>query len=396
MLLALALALVVSGAGAQASPTELVISTQAGTARIALTVDAARGPMVPLPPLARAVDATVRMADPWVIMEGGGDSFRLLPGSPVVDAGGRLHLLPAATLARHDTIWVPLAFVADLWADPTRKAWTWHAAAARLEAGAPVSQLVRQPAPATGSALASPRDGLRPGHLVTIDAGHGGSDPGNDGAAFPSGLKEKDVTLAISLLVRDELKRRGVGVVMTRTTDTLINLSHRAPRYCRDDCDLFVSLHVNSLPRRAGWTRVRGFETYFLADARTADAARTAKMENDAIRYEIPEEKTQATGLDFILKDLQSNEFLRESARMAELMQAALDRVHDGTNRGVKQAGFAVLNTARRPAILVEMGFGTNVDDARLMTTAKGQRALADAIADAIETYLRELDRKTG
>jgi N-acetylmuramoyl-L-alanine amidase len=380
------------------SPTELVVSTQAGIQRIALSVDAVRGPLVPLVPWARAVAATVQRGDPWVIIEGGGDRFRLLPGSPIVDVGGTVRLLPAATMVRRDTVWVPLAFVADVWADPTRKAWTWHPGAARLEAGAPVSQMVRRPAATSTQAgrVARPASGLRPGHVVTIDAGHGGSDPGNDGAAFPSGLKEKDVTLAISLLVRDELQHRGVRVVMTRTTDTLINLSHRAPRYCRDDCDLFVSLHVNSLPRRAGWTLVRGFETYFLADARTADAERTAKMENDAIRYEVPDVEERATGLDFILKDLQSNEFARESARVAELMQTKLDAIHSGTNRGVKQAGFAVLNTARRPAVLVEMGFGTNVDDARLMTTARGQHQLATAIADAVVEYLVELDRKTG
>ena len=204
------------------------------------------------------------------------------------------------------------------------------------------------------------------------------------------------MTLAVSLLVRDELQRRGIQVTMTRTTDTLINLGHRAPRYCRDDCDLFVSIHVNDLPRRPGWNAVRGFETYFQAEARTADAARVAAMENEAIRYEVAEKEDEVRGLDFILRDLQANEFLRESARAAELVQKTLSRVHDGNNRGVKQANFAVLNTARRPAILIELGFATNRDDARLMATANGQIALSGAIADAIEQYLIEFDRRTG
>jgi len=213
---------------------------------------------------------------------------------------------------------------------------------------------------------------------------------------FPNGLKEKDVTLAVSLRLRDELQKRGVRVTMTRTTDTLINLAHRAPRYCRNDCDLFVSIHVNSLDKRAGFTRVRGFETFFLAEARTEDAARVARMENDAIRYELPsEENSKATGLDFILKDLQTNEFLRESARAAQLVQSHLREVHDGLDRGVKQAGFAVLTTSRRPAVLIELGYSTNPDDARLMTTRTGQESLASAIADAVDTYLREFDRKT-
>ena len=69
---------------------------------------------------------------------------------------------------------------------------------------------------------------------------------------------------------------------MTRTTDTLIALSDRGG-YCTEACDLFVSIHVNSLARRRGYTEVRGFETFFLAEAKTEDAARVAKMENEAV-----------------------------------------------------------------------------------------------------------------
>lgn len=381
-----------------APPSELRIATSRGVERIALRQDPVAGALVPLARLAGALDATVERSQPWVGLVGKGGRFRLLVGTPIVEVSGDLLVLPAAIHAAGDSVWVPLAFVSDILADPARRQWSWDAAATRLSEGPPVSQMVTRPtavSSASGS-VGKPASGLRAGHVVTLDAGHGGSDPGNDGSAFPSGLKEKDVTLAMALLVRDELQERGVRVVMTRTTDTLINLTHRAPRFCRDDCDLFVSLHVNSLPKRPGWTLARGFETYFLAEARTADAARTAKMENDAVRYEVAEEETKAVGLDFILKDLQTNEFLRESARAAELMQHSIDTVHDGMNRGVKQAGFAVLNTARRPAILVEMGFGTNPDDARIMTSARGQRELARAIADAIVHYLIEHDRKTG
>ena len=147
---------------------------------------------------------------------------------------------------------------------------------------------------------------------------------------------------------------------MTRTTDTLIALGDRGG-FCTAACDLFVSLHVNSLARRRGYTEVRGFETFFLAEARTEDAARVAKMENEAVRFETGESEGPMTGgLDFILKDLQLNEHLRESARAAELVQKKLRTVHTGDDRGVKQAGFMVLTTARRPAILVEMGYSTN------------------------------------
>ena len=69
---------------------------------------------------------------------------------------------------------------------------------------------------------------------------------------------------------------------------------------------------------------------------------------------------------------------------------------HTGGDRGVKQAGFMVLTTARRPAILVEMGYSTNPRDGRLLTLHSSQRALASAIADAVVAYLLEYERKTG
>jgi N-acetylmuramoyl-L-alanine amidase len=231
--------------------------------------------------------------------------------------------------------------------------------------------------------------------VVAIDPGHGGADPGNPGTFFPRGVREKDVTLQIGLLLRDELKRRGVGVRMTRTSDTLIALGDRG-NYCTEACDLFVSLHVNALKRRPGYTDVRGYETYFLAEAKTEEAARVAQMENDAVRFEAaPDAAGPIGGLDFILKDLQLNEHLRESARVAELVQKGLGGVHTGEDRGVKQAGFMVLTTARRPAILVEMGYGTNPRDGRFLTTASSQRSIASALADAIVAYLLEYERKT-
>jgi N-acetylmuramoyl-L-alanine amidase len=182
---------------------------------------------------------------------------------------------------------------------------------------------------------------------------------------------------------------------MTRETDTLINLYQRAG-YCTRECDLFVSLHVNSLEPRSGYSLVRGFETYVLAEARTEDAARVARMENEAIRFENPDDQEAVSGLDFILKDLQTNEHLRESVRAAELMQSYLEEAHTGPNRGVKQAGLAVLNTAKRPAMLVETGYSTNPQDGKLLSTRASQRNLAASMADAIVAYLRQYEGKVG
>ena len=119
-------------------------------------------------------------------------------------------------------------------------------------------------------------------------------------------------------------------------------------------------------------------------------------MENEAIRFESGDEGTGLSGLAFILKDLQTNEHLRESVRAAELMQSYLEEAHSGPNRGVKQAGLAVLNTARRPAILVETGFSTNPQDGKLLSSRTSQRNLAASMADAVVAYLLEYERKVG
>jgi N-acetylmuramoyl-L-alanine amidase len=137
-----------------------------------------------------------------------------------------------------------------------------------------------------------------------------------------------------------------------------------------------------------------GVETYFLSDAKTEDQKRVAKMENDAIRFETGGQAVATGDVGFILRDLQQNEYLRESALLAALVQGQATAVHPGGDHGVQQAGFTVLATARRPAILVETGFATNRTDAAFLASALGQHKIASAIADGIVAYLREFERR--
>jgi len=88
------------------------------------------------------------------------------------------------------------------------------------------------------------------------------------------------------------------------------------------------------------------------------------------------------------------NEHLRESGRLAQLVQGGLKAVHPGVNRGVKQAGFVVLVTAFMPAVLVEIGFGSNPNDSAYMTSPEKQAEMAASLADAIVRYLAEYERK--
>src|SRR6266566_1128821 len=136
-----------------------------------------------------------------------------------------------------------------------------------------------------------------------------------------------------------------------------------------------------------------GVDTYFVSDAKTEDQKRVAQMENDALRFE--NSRAGSGGpLGFILNDLQLNEYLRESARLAELVQGKVAAVHPGEDRGVQQGPFLVLAAARRPSILVETGFATNQKDGAFLGSTEGQRKIALAIADGIVAYLLEFERK--
>jgi N-acetylmuramoyl-L-alanine amidase len=117
-------------------------------------------------------------------------------------------------------------------------------------------------------------------------------------------------------------------------------------------------------------------------------------MENEALRYETATDLDEGDPVSFIFKDLHTNEYLRESAALADAVQAKGAHVHPGRNRGVSQARFAVLGVARRPAILVETGFATNRGDAAFLSSATGQQRLAEALAEGIVDYLRQYEEK--
>ncbi|HUG28745.1 MAG TPA: N-acetylmuramoyl-L-alanine amidase [Gemmatimonadales bacterium] len=409
--LSVATALLPTTLTAIVNPTVLTVTTARGETSIPIRAHLRGGPGVSAPMLLAALGGTHRIDGGWAEVVVARQGFRFLLNASWMSVGNTPRPLAGRARLVRDTLYLPLQFAAEILPRTLGAVFRYDVATAQLTeipgravAAATPPTAARSGAgePALSTRTPATRDadrlpnGLRRGHVVAVDPGHGGVDPGNRGIALPRGTSEKDINLAVSLLLRDELQRQGIAVRMTRTTDTLINLFHRAPRSCRDDCDLFVSIHVNSLDPRPGYTNARGFETFVLSEARTEDARRVAQMENEALRFERPEDLPEVTGLDFILKDLQMNEHLRESVRAAELVQSHMREVHSGPNRGVKHGLLAVLTTARRPAILVELGFATNQADARLMTTAQGQRDLANSIASAIVAYLREYEQRAG
>lgn len=262
-----------------------------------------------------------------------------------------------------------------------------------LQAGSlPVQAVVRDGARERATTAAVRPTARKTLRRVVVDAGHGGPDGG--GPMQLSGIHEKDITLQVALKIGAALRERGIHAIYTRTKDTLISRSDRGRIANEASADVFISVHVNAAnPRWRNPRAARGVETYFLGVAKTEDARRLEEMENESARFETGA-KSESDALGFILKDMEQNQYLRESADFADIVQRRLARVHPGPDRGVKQAGFTVLVTAFMPAILVEIGFGTNAEEARFLASATKQRVVASAIAAATEEYLERYQRR--
>jgi N-acetylmuramoyl-L-alanine amidase len=222
--------------------------------------------------------------------------------------------------------------------------------------------------------------------VVVIDAGHGGRDSGKIG---PNGLKEKDVALRISQRLATVLRERGYEVHLTRTRDTLIALADRAKLANRLKAErpgvVFLSIHANAASSRSA----RGFETFFLSEARTDDERRVAEMENEVIRFEDQPVLPAGNGLDQILNNLLSDFLMRASHDLAAVVQEKFTGFHPGPNRGVKRAGFYVLVGAIMPAVLIETAFISNRQEAALLATQSFQQKIAWGIADGVDEFFR-------
>lgn len=367
-------------------PQQVLIATSRGQVRIPVTNEAGSAAVAAVL-LAQPLGLTVSLDGSAARVTLSDAVFDFDVGSPFVRYDGAAYPLVGAPYVARDTLFLPLHWLTDHVPRLLASRYRWDPSLARLDERPPPAPPVPAPVPTAPNAIT----GLRLAHTIVVDPGHGGVDPGNPGLHFPRGLTEKDITLRIGKLLRAELVRRGLNVVLTRATDTLIDLANR-PLFCRADCDLFVSIHINAMPAGRKQALVNGVETYFLSDAKTEDQKRVAQMENDALRFEAA---PAADGpLGFILRDLQLNEYLRESARLAELVQSKVAGVHPGEDRGVQQGPFLVLAAARRPSILVEAGFATNRGDGAFLASAQGERKIATAIADGIVAYLLEFERK--
>ena len=312
-----------------------------------LRADALR-PVVP-------VTVSHLMGDRWMlIVERHGD--RGAAGqSP--RAGGRTesYQLAAAPEVRRGVLFVPLQLVVEivpargeqprvgsralraprlLVRDQVRASVTRPAAAVRARDG-PRRVAPRLGGRTSGSVVASHAlDGpLRSRKLVVVDAGHGGPDGGMHG---PIGggpqIAEKNITLNVAKRVGAALGERGDRREVHahhRHADRARRSRPHRQRCARATSS--SSIHVNAA--NPGWKdpgAARGFETYFLAEAKTEDARRVEQMENEVVKFEARSSAHAGDPLSFILNDMAQNEHLRESNELAELIQRRLGAVHPG------------------------------------------------------------------
>lgn len=216
---------------------------------------------------------------------------------------------------------------------------------------------------------------------VVLDAGHGGA---QDGTASASGLLEKHVALDLAERARQLLINRGFEVVLTRTADQTLSLKQRATAANRQRADIFVSIHLNSLPQAGA----RGVETFYLGPSEHPEHDAVAAAENQDSGYSIADLRTL---LDGIYVDARRD----ESKRLAQSVQKAVVRrlrTIDPTidDRGVKTAPFVVLVATDMPAVLAEVSCLSNADEAERLATATHRQTIAEALVDGIQAFSKQ------
>ncbi len=224
--------------------------------------------------------------------------------------------------------------------------------------------------------------------VVVIDAGHGGDDTG---AVGPTGVQEKDVVLRLALMVAQELGGTpGFKVLLTRDSDVFIPLAERPEFANRHGADLFISIHANAAPKKDA----RGVETYFLSFEATDDEARKlAEFENNSA---IGSDNAEAADdvLGDIISDMVRTASHHESARLAEVLHERILEFTGREDRGVKQAPFRVLVGAAMPAVLVEVGFISNAQEEKGLSSGKDQGRMAVSIAEGVAGFRQILTKR--
>ncbi len=242
--------------------------------------------------------------------------------------------------------------------------------------------------------LAIPQSGFQPAarmsdevRTVVIDAGHGGTDPGNLGTRRYK-KAEKDVSLAVALKVEQYIKERfpDIKVVMTRRTDVYPTLHERTVIANRAQGDVFISIHCDAAENRSAY----GSSTYVMGKDHD-DENRVAMRENSVILQEDNQDVYE--GFDpskpesYIMLTMFQYAFIQQSVELAQNVQNAFRDDVGRKDRGVRQQPLYVTSRTAMPSILIELGFLTNSTEEDFLMTEEGQDQMARAISRSFAQY---------
>ena len=261
------------------------------------------------------------------------------------------------------------------------------AGAETLTPGAPVTPPPppAPTAPGAGDPVPAPSLPPPPGgfRTIVIDPGHGGEANGTEG---PGGTLEKTVTLQVSRRLKALLEGRlGLRVILTRDDDRTLDQDARAAIGNNNRADLFVSIHANAAVRPT----VRGAEVYYLSVDRASLESRRAIQQPDAL----PQLGGGTRAIELILWETAQLRHLEQSAAFAGLVESALRGKVEMSPRPVQQAPFRVLVGANMPAVLVEIGYLSNPDEEKALTSAAHQDKVALAVFEAIAAFRGRLEK---
>lgn len=218
--------------------------------------------------------------------------------------------------------------------------------------------------------------------VIVIDPGHGGRDPG---ALAIVGGKESDIVLKTALKLKQMIEADPRYVVkLTRETDVYVEHEDRVTMARNWGADLFISVHADA----AGAPTVKGASVYTISTRGEARIEGTAKR----FGWEMPIEDGTSVEVSDILQDLTLRETKSNSAIFAEYLVPELGKAGPLVRNSHRQGNLFVLLAPDVPAVLVEIGFLTNRDDARRLKSERGRRKSAEAIKRAIDVYFDRQD----
>lgn len=233
---------------------------------------------------------------------------------------------------------------------------------------------------------------------IVLDAGHGGSDHGTNRTYSSVGyLAEKDITLAVTLLVGKMLEKdKDFKVIYTRKTDVYPSLTDRTNLANRSKADLFVSIHVNGVKNTSAY----GTETFVMGPDQNKTNLEVAKAENDVIFLDEKDKETFASydpssPESLIALKIQQSKYLEASLLLGGFVEDNFVKKDKRLSRGVKQQNLHVLRLNAMPSVLIEMGFVSNPEEALYISSYKGQNEIAESIYNAIISYRKAIDRNS-